>query len=289
MLLQHNRATLIAGLLGVMSGLPISVSAEGLCPTDFNGDLVVDPIDLATLLGAWGPCPEPCEPETCVPDVDGSCVVDPIDLATLLGAWGPCPVLNDDCETRIVITDGDTSFDMSKATTGGPAHDGCGFVVGLPRLDVWFEYTATCSGMLCVSTCDQAVFDTTLAIYDACECPATEEMFAACNDDRTDCVISGTSRALAPAVLDACYMLRVGSRYDNPPFFDGTLTVTCLEGVTSDCCLDHEPADGPGCDDALCETFICLFDPFCCDKDVFWDIQCTDEALALCDVCDGGC
>ena len=55
------------------------------CPVDLNGDGVVNPIDLATLLGAWGPCPG------CTADINGDDVVNPIDLATLLGAWGPCP------------------------------------------------------------------------------------------------------------------------------------------------------------------------------------------------------
>lgn len=289
MLFQHNRAMLIAGLLGVMSVLPMSVLADGLCPADFNGDLVVGPFDLATLLGAWGLCPEPCETETCEADFNGDCEVGPFDLATLLGAWGPCQVLNDDCETRMSIGDGSTSFDISEATSGGPAHESCWPNGGVQFLDLWFEYTATCSGMLCVSTCNAALFDTTLVIYDACECPATDETLAACNDDRTDCIIPGTSRALAPAVLDACYMLRVGSLFEEPPFLDGTLTVTCLEGVTSNCCLDQDPADGPGCDDALCETLVCSFDPFCCKDGGFWDIQCTDEAMALCGVCGGGC
>jgi len=54
------------------------------CPADFNGDGIVGPFDLATLLGAWGVHPE--SPA----DLNGDGVVDPIDLATLLGAWGPC-------------------------------------------------------------------------------------------------------------------------------------------------------------------------------------------------------
>lgn len=289
MLFQHNRATLIAGFLGVMLALPMSVSAEGLCPADFNGDLAVGPFDLATLLGAWGLCPEPCEAETCEADFNGDCEVGPFDLATLLGAWGPCQVFNDDCETRMVITDGDTPLDITDATSGGPAHDFCWTNGGVQFLDLWFEYTATCSGMLCISTCNQAFYDTTLVIYDACECPATDETVLACNDDGPNCIIPGTSRSVAPAALGVCYMVRVGSFGDNPPFFNGTLTISCLEGVTSTCCLDNEQADGPGCDDALCEALICSFDPFCCKEDGWWDIQCTDEALALCDACDGGC
>ncbi len=51
---------------------------------DLNGDGVVNAADLAILLGAWGPCPNPC----CAADLDGDGQVSASDLAILLGAWG---------------------------------------------------------------------------------------------------------------------------------------------------------------------------------------------------------
>ena len=64
------------------------------CPADLSGDGVVEAFDLAQLLGAWGPCPKPCEegdPEdTCPADLSGDCEVEAFDLAILLGAWGRC-------------------------------------------------------------------------------------------------------------------------------------------------------------------------------------------------------
>ncbi len=54
------------------------------CPADFNGDGIVAASDLATLLGAWGPC------GGCPEDLDGNGAVAASDLAALLGAWGPC-------------------------------------------------------------------------------------------------------------------------------------------------------------------------------------------------------
>lgn len=53
---------------------------------DTNGDCVVNVIDLLTLLGNWGQCPDPCPP-TCPGDVDGDCDVDVEDLLAVLGAW----------------------------------------------------------------------------------------------------------------------------------------------------------------------------------------------------------
>jgi len=55
-------------------------------PADFNGDGVVNAVDLATLLAQWGPCPPP--PSVCATDLDGNGVVDASDLAFLLANWG---------------------------------------------------------------------------------------------------------------------------------------------------------------------------------------------------------
>ncbi len=64
------------------------------CPADLSGDGEIEAFDLAILLGAWGPCPEPCKPgdpaDTCAADLSGDCQVEAFDLAILLGAWGPC-------------------------------------------------------------------------------------------------------------------------------------------------------------------------------------------------------
>ncbi len=52
---------------------------------DLDGDGVVGPSDLITLLGAWGPCDECGE---CPADLDGDCNVGSSDLIILLGNWG---------------------------------------------------------------------------------------------------------------------------------------------------------------------------------------------------------
>ena len=54
-------------------------------PADLDGDGNVGALDLAMLLGTWGPVPTP-DP----PDFDGDGDVDAFDLAILLGNWGPC-------------------------------------------------------------------------------------------------------------------------------------------------------------------------------------------------------
>ncbi len=59
------------------------------CPTDLNGDEMVNPVDLAQFLGirynAQGQ-PQPGSPA----DFNGDTLINAADLALLLGSWGPC-------------------------------------------------------------------------------------------------------------------------------------------------------------------------------------------------------
>ena len=50
---------------------------------DFNGDCLVDGLDLGLLLAAWGPCDEDC-----IADLNGDGEVNGADLGVLLGEWG---------------------------------------------------------------------------------------------------------------------------------------------------------------------------------------------------------
>jgi Dockerin type I domain len=54
---------------------------------DLNGDGVVNGLDLALLLGAWGVCDCP-DDGPCAADLNGSDTVNGLDLAMLLGEWG---------------------------------------------------------------------------------------------------------------------------------------------------------------------------------------------------------
>ena len=94
-----------------------------------------------------------------------------------------------------------------------------------------------------------------------------------------------TSRMLAPAEAGVCYKIRLGG-FSNEHEGPGTLTVSCVEGVTSSCCFPHPEV---GCDDQACEDLMCLIDPFCCKRE--WDELCVDKAAVFCDVCEGveGC
>ncbi len=63
---------------------PAVLVIPGQCPGDFNGDGQINSVDLAPLLGAWGPNPPgPI-------DLNDDGIVNPTDLAQVLGSWGPC-------------------------------------------------------------------------------------------------------------------------------------------------------------------------------------------------------
>jgi hypothetical protein len=68
------------------------------CPADIspppmgNGFVNID--DLFGVIGAWGPCPQPCPPRCrgdIVPYPNGNCVVNIDDLFAVIAQWGQCP------------------------------------------------------------------------------------------------------------------------------------------------------------------------------------------------------
>jgi len=56
-------------------------------PSDINEDGIVNVTDLLILIGAWGPCDEPCL-QDCLGDINNDCVVDVADILIMLGDWG---------------------------------------------------------------------------------------------------------------------------------------------------------------------------------------------------------
>jgi hypothetical protein len=224
----------------------------------------------------------------------------------------PEPIENDNCEDRIDVDNGTTSFTTVCSTTDGPA--AC---AGLMANDIWYNYTASCTGEVTFDTFGSA-YDTVLAVYDGCECPVGIEI--ACNDD------SGSlqSQVVVSVVEGNCYKIQVGGFFGAvgtgvlnitkgagvsdcpadlfpPGAGDGNVDAGDLgqllanwgdcskgegcgcpadifpPGVTSNCC---EPNGGLGCDNDKCEAAVCGADAFCCD--VAWDGLCSAAAQTLC-------
>jgi hypothetical protein len=66
-------------VLDLRSGSPV-------CGPDFNGDGMVDGLDLTELLAGWGVCGASCSA-----DLNDDGVVDGLDLTVILSGWGECP------------------------------------------------------------------------------------------------------------------------------------------------------------------------------------------------------
>jgi len=60
-----------------------AAAVSAIVPGDINGDGVVNGVDLALVLGSWGPC------AGCPADINGDGTVSGLDLAIVLGAWSP--------------------------------------------------------------------------------------------------------------------------------------------------------------------------------------------------------
>ncbi len=249
------------------------------CPGDIDDDGEVGPADLAALLADWN---TDGLLAVCSTDIDGDGNVGPADLATLLAAWGSCVNNPDACADRVDIGLGAHEFSTLEATTDGVPHAACQFD-GQTYEDIWFNFTAPASGLLEVSTCGAADYDTDLVVYGTCDpqdCPPGDDDLLACNDDAENCA-GFTSELTVDVVAGTCYKIRVGG-WNPGDQGTGVLFLTLIDAPA--CGPGAGPCDQangtPGCDDVKCCEIICAEDPFCCD--VEWDEKCV---AAVDDVC----
>ncbi len=138
---------------------------------------------------------------------DGICNANKGDFTNPVGV---CPPANDDCANAFVVGNGVTPFNNLAAT--GTDITTC---TAGDNTDVWYAYTATCTGLTTVNTCG-ATFNTSLSAWSACG--GTE---LACNDDfcGTQSQISFVSNS------GTTYLIRVAGA--NGETGTGNLTISC--------------------------------------------------------------
>jgi len=126
-----------------------------------------------------------------------------------------CGASGDDCTTdALPVSDGVWPFDNRCATTDGPETVSCENGDQPFRNDLWYHYTATCTGTVTVSTCGDADYDVVLAVYgdgsNTCACPvdATTQL-GRCADD-TCLSGGGPAKIQRWAMQGECLTLRVG-------------------------------------------------------------------------------
>ncbi len=135
---------------------------------------------------------------------------------------------NDDCADALVIAEGDAPFSTINSTSDGPPVCDEG-INTLLEADVWFRYTPDLDGVLTVSTCGQADYDTRLVAYLG-GCGGLE--VAACNDDAPGCA-GATSVMEVPVSGGQELLIRAGSRDGSTG--SGTLTVAFALPCPWDC------------------------------------------------------
>lgn len=275
------RAIMNRTMLGALLTLTFAQPLHAL-DGDMNGDGTVTHADYALFhaclqgpgITVTGPS---CSPADLHHDLD----VDLVDFAFFANAFGTTGApANNSCANPIAVSDGARSFSTMLATTDGAASSTCNFF-GNNQInnDLWFCYTATCTGSAVFSLCGSD-FDTKMAVYGGCECPGAGPL--ACNDDGCGAGVENVQSRITLIVTSGQrYLVRVGGYVGARGA--GELTIrcgvdACATGVGD--CYVANPDLEPGCGDVTCCESTCNLDTFCCD--VVWDSYCAGEASGVC-------
>ena len=184
------------------------------------------------------------------------------DTRTCLSGSCPGPPAgpeNDDCADAIPFNggngDGAISYSTIGANTDGPTNPSgqCNdFGQNQTWNDIWYTYTATCTGALTITTCDDIhgfgdpSYDTDLVLYGpygsvgSINCGTLSSNLAACNDDDASngC---GTSAPYSSTIninvnQGEVYLIRVGG-WNSAESGTGVLEVACAGTATGACCF----------------------------------------------------
>lgn len=220
-----RRLALGALVSGLVFASPV-MGDECSCAGDLDLDGVVAGADLGQLLASWGS-------SEAIADLNGDGVVNGADLGELLSAWGSCPALaNDACSGAIEVLPGQYDFCTSAANTDGPVlPEGTCDNAGQVYHDIWYQFNALSTGELTIATCNNATFDTVIAVYGSTiaglsPCPTGGvglATYVGCDDDSAGCS-NFTSKVTVNVVAGKSYKIRIGG-YNEIAKGSGSFTV----------------------------------------------------------------
>ncbi len=174
---------------------------------------------------------------------------------------GPPPA-NDDCAGSVPVFVGLNSIDSNNATSGGPAADASqcsGTFLGDAGNDIWYSFVPPEDGLLSVSTCDIASWDTDVLVYSG-DCGSLTQI--ACNGDAGGCSTFTSLIENIPVSGGLSYQIRIAS------WSDGTTGTGQLDvgfvgggGGAVENCTNGVDDDGDGWID--CEDLDCAASPAC--------------------------
>lgn len=164
----------------------------GDCAPGPDGDCEVDVDDILAIISGWGNCPPItgacCIQGVCSTQTQAICTGSP-NFGTYHGNFVACsqvqcvtPPPGDSCVNAFTATSGSNNWNNINANTDGPAAP-CAGSSGV-RGDVWFKFTATCSGLNTIDTVGTAApfTDTVLQVFATWDCNPLGPRLA-CNDD----------------------------------------------------------------------------------------------------------
>ncbi len=175
---------------------------------------------------------------------------------------GP-PPSNDDCAGSITLFVGLNDIDSNNATSGGPPGDSsqcAGTFLGDVGNDIWYSYLPPEDGLLTVSTCNIANWDTDLLVYSGnCGGGLTQ---LACNGDTGGCSSFTSVVENVPVTGGETYLVRVAS-WSEGTTGTGQLDVNFVGGGGGavENCSNGTDDDNDGLVD--CEDPDCVGDPDC--------------------------
>ena len=168
---------------------------------------------------------------------------------------------NDDCaNAKPVGNVTNLAFDTTRATFDGPGHY-------MRSPNVWYCYTATCTGGATVSLAGSS-FDTKLAVYDGCSCyPAADKLIKS-NDD----FYGQLSAVSFPVTAGHQYLIEVGG-FNASTMGQGVITITCdsqASAPENDNCSQAQHVGNVT--DLLFDTTFATFDGpgYCTDGPNLW-------------------
>jgi hypothetical protein len=224
-----------------------------------KGQIIVT-MSTSCSMGTFKPAPNDyCRSATPITDATPN---DPLVVPFALGlACDGGPVAGKGCLTtadcRVCVggTNAGQPCTVTSACPGGTCPAGGLCVIGPPTFDcpaafcslgaqndVWYNYTATCSGDATFSTCGSGNPNTNIAVYAGCTtCPIASDNFTflGCNADnnQTGCVEPG--RVVVPVTQGQCYKVRIADQEGVP--VSGNLTITCPPIVCPAGYVDCQP------------------------------------------------
>lgn len=172
-------------------------------------------------------------------------VAPPSDKDRQLNLLIPGPA-NDNCEDAEAISGtGQFFYSTIFATTDGNSEPSCNFsFFDDIKHDVWFCWTAPCTGMVNITDCGLALGDSRIAVYDGCGCPADDPI--ACGDDECG-FLNLKSDVNFNAIAGNQYLIRVGN-FPYPLLLlpaVGHIQIECMPSTNNDECEDAISIDAP--------------------------------------------